>query len=124
MHLDPRRPDRIACAMQLERKQGEPHMHSVHSASRVTRIASLVFACSTAASAQILVGPVGSGAAYQEISAAVAAAPVGASILVQSGSYQPFTVSQGVSIVAIGTTPCLIAIPAGTTTAAIEVTQV
>ena len=73
--------------------------------------------------AQITVGPPGSGATYQQISAAVAAAPPGAQILVQGGSYDPFVITQSGSIVRVGTIPSVIEWPVGSTAAAIEVSQ-
>ena len=90
---------------------------------RSALLAASVLGVASLALAQITVGPPGSGASYQQISAAVAAAPLGAKIFVQGGTYEPFVVSQSISIVRVGPAPCVISWPPGSTAAAIEVTQ-
>lgn len=86
------------------------------------KVAGIVWLCAAfvaPVASQITVGPAGSGAAFTEISTALATASPGARIYVDSGVYQPFSVSQSVSI--IGTGSCQVVVVPGMP--AIEVTQ-
>lgn len=83
-----------------------------------------LFTCTSIATGQITVGPVGSGATFSAIQDAVNAAPVGSTILVAPGSYEPFVVTRGVSIVGSGSDRSSLAIPAGVTEGHIDVTAV
>jgi hypothetical protein len=84
----------------------------------------LAGAFAPAALAQLTVGPAGSGAQFTEVSAALALAVPGNTILVAPGNYAPFTVDKGVSVVGAGADVCSVTVPAGSTQGAIEVTAV
>lgn len=76
------------------------------------------------ATSQLTVGPPGSGAAFDQIDDALAVAAVGETVLVAPGTYEPFTVTQGVSVVGAGSGQTEVAIPAGSTEGAIDVVGV
>lgn len=102
-------------------------MLSVHALRQplLTRTASLfaLAAFAPAVLAQITVGPPGSGANFQQISAAVAAAAPGAKIFVLPGIYDPFVVTQSVSILGEDASQCVVSIPLGSNVGLIEVSQ-
>ena len=87
-------------------------------------LAVLALSLGSAATAQTVVGPAGSGAAFQQLQPALASAPVGSTIRVLPGVYQPFEVTRGVSIVGAGAADTLIAIAAGSAEGAIDVANV
>jgi hypothetical protein len=74
--------------------------------------------------AQLTVGPAGSGATFDQVSDALAAAAPGAVIHVAAGVYEPFVVDRDVSIVGAGSDQCFVAWPANSTVSGIAVNGV
>lgn len=60
--------------------------------------------------AQITVGPPGSGAAFDDLQAAIDAAPAGATVAVAAGTYGPIAITRGITI--LGQGPDLVTIDA------------
>lgn len=75
----------------------------------------------TPALADITVGPAGSGAQYQQISSALAFAAPGETIRVEAGSYDPFVVTKGVTIIGAGIDQTIVEILPSSNDGAIDV---
>lgn len=74
--------------------------------------------------AQLTVGPAGSGATFDQVSDALAAAAPGALIYVAAGVYEPFIVDRAVSIIGAGPDQSLVAWPPSSAESGIVVSGV
>lgn len=90
----------------------------------LARSLSLTALLSSPLLAQLTVGPPGSGATYPEITAALAVAQPGDTIVVAPGVYAPFELTSGVSVIGAGGDVCQVAIPAGSANGAVTIAGV